>query len=78
MTALATLNAASAARADAGGLTHQIVQQLLELEHTVAELPPDIQSSTRIDDTFRAMHQVMQGLRQSLVSKSPASAEDGR
>jgi hypothetical protein len=63
----------AAARAEAGGMAHQIVQELLELELVVADLPTDIRASSRIDDTFRAMRQVVHGLRGALVSNAIVS-----
>jgi len=63
------------ARAEAGDLSHQIVKNLIELEDVVSELPANVQSNSRIEDTFRAMRQVMSGLRQSLATP-PAAAKD--
>jgi len=67
----------AAARVEAGGLTHRITQHLTSLERTVSQLPADVQASARIDDTFRAMHQVIHGLRRALVT-SPQAGHDGK
>lgn len=62
----------AAARAEAGGLAHEIVRDMLELEQTVSGLSLDIVESSRVNDTFRAMQQVMQGLRGALVTRDSA------
>lgn len=59
--------ARAAVRAEAGGLTHDIVREMLEFEQDIRELPAEIRGSGEIEDTHRAMQSVIRGLRQSLV-----------
>jgi hypothetical protein len=68
------LETRAAARAAAGGLTHNIVREMLEFEQHIQELPADIRSSGEIDDTYRAMQSVIRSLRQSLTSQEPPPA----
>src|SRR6478672_4646719 len=55
------------ARVNAGSLSQDIARELSELEEAVAELPADVQHSTRIEDTFRAMQQALSSLHRALT-----------
>lgn len=62
-----------AARVHASSLSQDIAQQLSELEEAVAELPADVQSNTRIEDTFRALQQALSSLQRALATDATSA-----